>query len=213
LVALGLLILNLYQSRATQQAANAARSTAETAAHQLEMSQRPWISVDTFVVGPLTFTPAGEAQVTLKFVVRNVGSSPAKGLSIQPEMYIASRDKQDPVMERSQVCEQNRSLAAGVDGTLFPKAEFTKAVTFNGDAREIVKESNRTGSFSPAVIVCASYQSTFDDRSRYTTGIIYYLRRIDPSQPGIYSRIKNGGEVPRESLVLTYDPIGGIAAN
>jgi hypothetical protein len=213
MIAIGLLILNLVQSRATQQAANAARSTAEVAARQVELSQRPWISIDTLIVSPLTFTAGGAAQVTLKFAIRNVGSTPAKGLSIQPEMYIASRDNQDPVVERSKVCEANRTRETGADGILFPKGEFTKFVTFYGDAKDIVKESNRTGSFSPAVIVCANYRSTFDDHSRYTTGIIYYLRRIDPSHPGIYSRMKNGVEVPQELLAVIYDPIDAVAAN
>jgi hypothetical protein len=213
MIAFGLLLLNLVQARATQQAANAARSTAEVTARQIELAQRPWISIDTLIVSPLTFTPGGAAQVTLKFAIRNVGSTPAKGLSVQPEMYIASRDKQDPVMERSKVCEQNRTREAGADGILFPKGEFTKFVTFYGDAKDIVEESNRTGSFSPAVIVCANYRSTFDDRARYTTGIIYYLRRIDPSHPGIYSRMKNGVEVPQEFLAVIYDPIEAVAAN
>jgi hypothetical protein len=63
------------------------------------------------------------------------------------------------------------------------------------------------------VIVCASYRSTFDDSARYTTGVIYYLRRIDPGHPGAYLRMKDRIEVPRDLLVLKYDPIGAIAAN
>jgi hypothetical protein len=192
LAAIGLLILITYQLRATQQVANAARSTAETTARQLEISQRPWVSIDTYILGPLTFSPGGSAQATLRFVVRNVGNSPAMGLSVQPVMYIASRDNQDPLMERSKVCEENRTRGVGADGTLFPKGELTKTMTFSGDSKDILKDSNRTGSFSPAVIVCASYRSTFDDRPRYTTGIIYYLRRTDPSQPGVYFRLKMG---------------------
>lgn len=216
-VALGLLIVNLSQSRATsramQQASKAAKSTAEATARQLELSQRPWVSIDTSIESPLTFTPEGAAQVSVKFVIRNVGSSPAKGLSVQPQLSIASQGEQDPVMQRSKVCEENRRREAGTDGTLFPKVELTKSVTFLGDAKDILKESNRTGSFSPVVIVCASYRSTFDDSARYTTGVIYYLRRIDPRHPGLYLRIKDGLEVPRELLVLKYDPIGAIAAN
>jgi hypothetical protein len=216
-IALGLLIVNLSQSRATsratQQVSSAAKSTAEATARQLELSQRPWVSIDTFIESPLTFTPEGSARVSVKFVIRNVGSTPAKGLSVQPEISIASLDEQDPVMRRSKVCEENRTRGAGTDGTLFPKIEFTKFVTFLGDAKDIVKESNRMGSFSPVVIVCASYRSTFDDSARYTTGALDYLRRIDPSHPGLYLRMKNRVEVPQELLVLTYDPIGAIAAN
>jgi hypothetical protein len=149
----------------------------------------------------------------VNFVIRNVGSTPAKGLSVQPKISIASQGEQDPVMQRSKVCEENRTREPETDGTLFPKVEFTKSVTFVGDAWDIVKESNRTGSFSPVVIVCASYRSTFDDSARYTTGVIYYLRRIDPSHPGLYLRMKDRVEVPRDLLVLKYDPIGAIAAN
>ena len=151
--------------------------------------------------------------MSVKFVIRNVGGTPAKGLSVEPELSIASPGERDPVIERSKVCEENRTREAGSDGTLFPKGEFTKSVTFLADAWDIVKESNRTGSFSPVVIVCASYRSTFDDSARYTTGVIYYLRRIDPSHPGVYLRMKDRVEVPRELLVLKYDPIGAIAAN
>jgi hypothetical protein len=216
-IAVVLLIVNLSQSRATsratQQVSSAAQSTAEATARQFELSQRPWISIDTSIESPLTFTPEGAAQVSVNFVIRNVGSTPAKGLSVQPKILIASRGEQDPVMQRSKVCEENRTREAETDGTLFPKVELTKSVTFVADAWDIVKELNRTGSFSPVVIVCASYRSTFDDRARYTTGVIYYLRRIDPSHPGLYLRMKDRVEVPRQLLVLKYDPIGAIAAN
>lgn len=216
-IAVGLVIVSLSQSRATsratQQASNAAKSTAEATARQLELTQRPWISIDTTIESPLTFTSDGAAQVSVKFVIRNVGSTPAKGLSVEPKLSIAAQGEQDPVIERSKVCEENRMREAGSDGTLFPKGELTKSVTFLADAWDIVKESNRTGSFSPVVIVCASYRSTFDDSARYTTGVIYYLRRIDPSHPGTYLRMKDRVEVPRELLMLEYDPIGAIAAN
>jgi hypothetical protein len=216
-IVVGLVIANLSQSRATsratQQASSAAKSTAEATARQLELSQRPWISIDTSIESPLTFTSAGSAQVSVKFVIRNMGSTPAKGLSVEPKLSIASHGDHDPVMERSKVCEENRMRESGSDGTLFPKGELTKSVTFLADAWDIVKETSRTGSFSPVVIVCASYRSTFDDSARYTTGVIYFLRRIDPGHPGAYLRMKDRVDVPRELLMLEYDPIGAIAAN
>jgi hypothetical protein len=216
-IVVGLVIANLSlsraTSRATQQASSAAKSTAEATARQLELSQRPWISIDTSIESPLTFASAGGAQVSVKFVIRNVGSTPAKALSVEPKLFIASQGEHDPVMERSKVCEENRMRESGSDGTLFPKSELTKSVTFLADAWDIVKETNRTGSFSPVVIVCASYRSTFDDSARYTTGVIYFLRRIDPGHPGANLRMKDRVEVPRELLLLEYDPIGAIAAN
>jgi hypothetical protein len=216
-VAFGLLILSAWQlrtaSHALRKASDAMQSIMATLSHQLEMSQRPWVSINAIIVSPLTFNSEGAAQVTLKFSIRNVGSTPAKGLSIEPKMFVASLGEQDPVMERSMVCEKNRTRGIETDGTLFPTLELTKSVTLQADAKEIIKESNRTGSFAPALVVCASYKSTFDDRSRYTTGVIYYLRRIDPAHPGTYFRMKNGIDIPRELLALNYDPIGEAVAN
>jgi hypothetical protein len=216
-VAFGLLLLSVWQSRTAsrsiQKAAVAMQSTTETMTRQLELSQRPWVSINAVVVTPLTYNSQGVAQVTLQLAIRNVGNTPAKALSVEPKMFIASLGEQDPVMVRSSVCEENRKLGIATDGTLFPTMELTRFVTFHADANEITKESKRTGSFSPALVACASYKSTFDDRSRYTTGVIYYLRRIDPAHPGTYLGMANGIAVPRDLLVLNYDPIGETAAN
>jgi hypothetical protein len=216
-VAFGLLIVTVWQSRAAshsvQKMVDATQETTEKLARQLELSQRPWVSVNAVIVGPLTFNADGAAEVTLQFAIRNVGNTPAKSLSVEPKMFIASFGEQDPVMERSRVCEENRIRGVGTDGTLFPTIELTRSVTFHVDAKEIIKESNRTGSFTPALVVCASYRSTFDDRSRYTTGVIYYLRRIDPAHPGVYIRMTNGIEIPRDLLALRYDPIGETIAD
>jgi hypothetical protein len=215
-LALGLLMI-AWQSRAAsyaiQKAADATQNSTQAIARQLELSQRPWVSINATVVSPLTYDSEGAAEVTLKLAIRNVGSTPAKGLSVEPKMFIAALGEQDPLMVRSRVCEENRTRGLGKDGTLFPTAELTKSLTFRTDAKEILKESNRTGSFSPAFVICASYRSTFDDRSRYTTGIIYYLRRIDPARPGLYVRMTNGIEIPRDLLTLNYDPVGETVAN
>jgi hypothetical protein len=217
LFAFGLLIVTVWQSRAAshsvQKMVDATQETTEKLARQLELSQRPWVSINAIIVSPLTFNDDGAAQVTLQFAIRNVGNTPAKSLSVEPKMFIASFGEQDPVMERSRVCEENRLRGVGTDGTLFPTIELTRSVTFHVDAKEIIKESNRTGSFTPALVVCASYRSTFDDRSRYTTGVIYYLRRIDPVHPGVYIRMTNGIEIPRDLLALRYDPIGETIAD
>ena len=98
-IVVGLVIANLSQSRATsratQQASSAAKSTAEATARQLELSQRPWISIDTSIESPLTFTSSGSAQVSVKFVIRNMGSTPAKGLSVEPKLSIASQGEHE----------------------------------------------------------------------------------------------------------------------
>jgi hypothetical protein len=216
-VALGLSVITAWQARAASHAAqkanDATQNTTEKIIRQLEILQRPWVSINADILSPLTFNSNGTAQVTLQFAIRNVGSTPAKGLSVEPKMFVASFGEQDPVMVRSRVCEENRTRGTATYGTLFPTVELTKSMTFHVDAKEITGESNRAGSFSPALVVCASYTSTFDDSSRYTTGIIYYLHRIDPAHPGTFVRMTNGMNIPRELLALNYDPIGETVAN
>src|SRR5438874_8471211 len=43
----------------TKQSADAATSAADTASHQLELTERPWVYADAQIAGPLTFDKRG----------------------------------------------------------------------------------------------------------------------------------------------------------
>jgi hypothetical protein len=57
-------------------AANAAKSAAETARLQLELSERPWVHAQISLSGPFTFTING-ANIPLEIIRLNTGNSPA----------------------------------------------------------------------------------------------------------------------------------------
>jgi hypothetical protein len=59
--------------------ADAAEATSKIAAQQLEVADRPWVSIDMNLVGPLTFDENG-ANVKTLMTMKNSGHSPATGL-------------------------------------------------------------------------------------------------------------------------------------
>ena len=87
--------------RANQTSADAAKTAADTAARQLELSERPWVFADIAPVMPLTFDNTG-MNLTLQFVVKNTGHSPA--FVWKDEEIFAEPSGKDPIAERERFC-------------------------------------------------------------------------------------------------------------
>jgi hypothetical protein len=79
-VNVGFLIVNICQSRATQKAAN-------TAAKQLEMSERPWLSVPDVKIENVDTSDPKHPRLTLSFVVENTGNSIATLETLRAVMW------------------------------------------------------------------------------------------------------------------------------
>lgn len=84
-IAGALLVANIFVTVGTWKAAIAAKSAAETAAKQLELTDRPWVTVDMFINSPLISTDNG-VQMDFVFVPKNIGHSPAQNVSINPHL-------------------------------------------------------------------------------------------------------------------------------
>ncbi len=63
--------------------AEAAKSAADTAATQLELAERPWISSDIAIASPFVFDKDG-GHVTFQFALKNSGHSPNCGSNCLP---------------------------------------------------------------------------------------------------------------------------------
>jgi hypothetical protein len=76
------------QWEAAKGAAEAAKSAADTSAKQLEMAERPWLSiVNARVVSPLAWGQNG-LQATVQFDVKNTGPTPAPMLMPVAELFV-----------------------------------------------------------------------------------------------------------------------------
>lgn len=105
---------------ANNKAANAAKTSADTAATQLELSERPWVTVSITLEEPphshspspsLTFNADGTASLNAFIVVKNIGHSIARNVSIRPQMYppIFERILTEPTEKQKAWCDKVRT--------------------------------------------------------------------------------------------------------
>jgi len=152
-------------SDAAVKSANAAKSAADTAAEELELSQRPWVDFSFRIIGGLHQESNG---ITLKvdFSLKNIGHSPA--LDVFPEAigFVAYKGHMDENTAQQDLC--NRMAAAKGFDHLIPQI-FTDRpaihqpviVTFNQADIEAAKPG---GFFQPVILGCIDYHSSFSDK-------------------------------------------------
>jgi hypothetical protein len=104
LIALGLLVANIFQTRATQKAAKAAEDANKIANDNLVRVQRPWLAVDGAMVTlePISINtvkissqgPQIQMRLTVGFWIKNFGVAPAfhTGIYIAPVSYQRGSD-------------------------------------------------------------------------------------------------------------------------
>src|SRR5208337_4761449 len=67
-------------------AANAAELAADTSTKELELTHRPWISINTRLVSPVTIAQTGE-DFTIESMIHNTGLSPAIQVVFEAEVF------------------------------------------------------------------------------------------------------------------------------
>jgi hypothetical protein len=203
---------------------NAATSAANTAANSLLVSERPWISVQISVEGPLTFNQDG-ARVLLRVVPTNAGHSPAVRVSHEIKVIPSFLHTPDPRKIRDEVCSQEAHSSQS------PISHSTLETWFPGDqppevSNELVPWSeikragidtplslfptmHPNGDFEIKIVYCVAYRPAFSD-VQYHTGYILDLER-KTSTPPFENTLFNPkyGTVPLSDLLLRYDYVTG----
>lgn len=204
----------------THTLAIAAKTQAEAASHtaimterQLEMSERPWVSADAEIISPFTFDIRG-AHVSIQFILKNIGHSPAVGIWIETTFFILGQGHPNPVIEQKKVCDliQQRSPDPRSLGyTLFPGDQISQNITVNLNAVDIKKfEKDIHAPFiAPTVAGCVDYKFEFS-QGHHQTGFVYDVMKIVPANPLIFLGINTEhGNIPRAELRLVRSFIGG----
>jgi len=198
--------------------AEAAKNSADTAARELELSERPWVDADVRINGPLAFNVNG-ANLSILITLRNTGHSPAFNTTINPQLMIIFGGP-DPFQLRNEVCQgavkQVSSYGFGV--SLFPNSDFQSPMSVGLGKQDIEKaEASFSGELRGKIVglnlvVCIAYRPTFNNTSVYTTGYIFDVIEIDKNTnlPGITFPL--GEEVGADRLRLQLGP-GAIVAN
>lgn len=191
-----------------QKAADAAKSAANTAASQLELTERPWVSIkDAHVVSPLVFNSSG-AHVTFEFVLRNSGPSPAIDVSLSPRLYLLpSHEDVAPAVER--LCNNKIPQGQSLHGlTLFPGIDTPQRMEVMLDKEEMANSAKQHGGVIVITpIVCIAYRPTFKAEAQYYSGIQY------PLWPTIWpEKMQPGSSIPINKLPLQRNGFFGEIA-
>ena len=182
-------------TKATKIAADAAAKAATTAQQQLEMSERPWITVTiTFEEPPhahsaapsLFFNPDGSANLNAFVVIKNIGHSVATSIHVHPMMYPTTLQdlSTDPINRQKVLCDKVRGETQDAKRLpyLFPGEESTLNFTFGMNKEDIhaALQNNPPEAFGrqpiifPVIYGCVNYTFSFSNEI-HQTPILYQL--------------------------------------
>ena len=201
-----------FQFVQAKESTDAAKRSADIAAKQLEMSERPWVDADITLNGPLYYNING-GNLQLKYTLRNTGHSPAFNAVIIPQVVFAYGGP-DPVLKRNELC----NLAAhdyGSGITVFPNTTFVQAVNVGIAKEDIAKATKTTQGYvmAPTLVTCIAYRPTFDDKAIYKTAYIVDVLRHQDREKIWGVAFMPGQEVPVNKLQLRLSFIRPIEAN
>jgi hypothetical protein len=188
--------------------AEAAKSAADTAARQLELTERPWVFVKSArVVSPLVFSGGG-ASVVFEIVLKNVGPSPATDVLLSPRLYLMPL-KEDAIRPVERLCNNKIPSGVSLPGlTLFPGADSPPQRMSVGLTEEDIKKSTSWGIISITPIICVAYRPTFNPDARYYSGIQY------PLWPTIWPKnMRPGSSIPINKLPMNRNGFFGEVAH
>jgi len=227
---LGLLFVNFFQMKATQNAADAAATAANTAQKQLEMSERPWVVAQFFIDQPIQLQPNGDIGVRLRVVMKNIGHSVATDvrllLGADPEgrgAWFMNTPK-----EQKEMCDNWRNIhfpgnpGAGTK-ILFPNDTFIEEESFTIAKKQIEKVqaevSGKRVITGISLFGCVNYGFAFTPE-HHQTGFNYDLIKPGlppPPHPLKYNEVTGGVEymnvgetIPASQLKIRQSIFGGF---
>ncbi len=207
---------NVAESAKTQ--ALAALSQLEVLRKSLEYSERPWITVQANIAGPLTFTYQGEVFQRVSFRFKNIGRSPAIRVWSTAELAALGGDAyMHPFLVQRKVCDElvsGKHLPPGGIGgwTIFPEGtrdiEYGIVINSADLPHALVSGGSGKGALMPCAVGCVDYQFSFET-SHHQTAFMYQIvspRQIVP---------KNGTSIQKSQLTIEEGcfAMGGIEAN
>ena len=202
----------------TQELAQQAVAQTKLTQTQLELSNRPWISIDAVIpASNLIFDQRG-CVLLLGTQLRNVGSSVAKHASIFIEPIVGG--VHNPIEVKDRVVRlQKKPVESSFDHgkLIFPNQVVTDQYPIIIPP-EILKKALEEGHFKGSnemtfeLFACADYQSTFDPERHHQTHCVYYVARIDRQRGtlmGTFSPSQHSYDL--KELVINYKGFGAYA--
>jgi len=197
-------------SQAAKRTADASLQQSRTSASQLQAAERPWVTVDAYVDSDLMFL-SGTANISIRFVLTNVGHTPAMNASVFPDL-VPLRGR---IEHRDVTCRSDREnfRKGGIIGdTIFPTQSIEVRYALSISPEAVKNFQFRIGRIGPSVTGCATYGSSFDTEV-HQTGFLYDIIRNDPTDPRDHT-IPTNIDTPKTELKLRKYLLGyGSFAN
>ena len=204
-----------------KRSAEAAQKAANTAATQLELTERPWIEPSVDLGSALEVEPIG---ITLKINLhlKNNGVTPAVTTLFQAEMIaqpMGTTGDAEIIKERDRVCDLvKQNVAESVESkgeTIFAKTEgVTKIIGMTIPPAEVESSVKKFGGVVPMVVTCAAYRATFNNTIHATSKVFMILRIDQKSGNGlVIVPTKKGFILAPNEFFLTPSPIAGVYAD
>ena len=185
-------------------------------------TERPWVTADIGVGGPLYYNING-ANITLLFRLKNVGKSPATHVWINLRTLapaIGVDAPYDPREAQQKLYEETKARPLSSFGyTLFPGDVITQAMTVSIGKDELKRITVKADFIHPTIIGTIDYGFTFE-AGHHQTGFMVEVRRSDA--PRAESTAKNRspsaifvdeGDIPAEDLRVMRSFLGGEFAD
>jgi hypothetical protein len=187
-------IINSHMLDRMNESADAAKRAAQAAEKQLDLSERPWLSVDVTKRGPFANSATG-AVLSGSIEVKNIGHTVAKEVNSNVELIVVHGDQifTKPLQEQKRLCDLARNRKVRPEFTLgpvmFPDAgdrfDFSTQISRKDIDAESFTVPKVTTKFITSVLVgCIDYQTTFS-KGHHQTGFIYMITRFDPAKPAV----------------------------
>lgn len=198
MICAGISILGVFITVATllltRQTASTANRSAITAARQLELSERPWISVENVRVPSGLVIQKGAVLTIVAMDIKNIGHTPAIGVNAYLQLH-PSGGQVEIIVKR--LCEGNSSGPDGLGETIFPDKAGAPNISY---PINLSKADLATFWSLPAehhmlaVAGCVHYRSSIS-QTEYYTGFLYNLIVMpQPTEPT--------GAIPASSIQL-----------
>ena len=189
-------------------------ASTELAEKSLVAANRPWIKVDILVGGPIVYNENG-ANITLQYVLKNIGRSPAVNVNVNPRIIfpIISAGISGRFDERGELMNdinaRKNLLSSPFGYSLFPDDSIVQNVTVSISNDDLARATKVIGAIYPSVVGSVSYRMEFD-RKVHQTGFIVRIGRADLPRPSTIAKNRSPaaiwldeGEVPASDVRLT----------
>jgi hypothetical protein len=190
-------------------AAIASARAVKIANKTLIVSERAWLSIETFAIKGSLSNSAEGIRTNLVIELLNSGRSPAANVRIDTKICAQSWQSMDALKVLSEAALVNPSThwrRRMLGETIAPGRPAVRELSILLETSEILSSLQVLAPMSwvvPAIVGCLTYRSAFDDAAIHQTGFIFELRRqAANTQNMIGIEVDNGGAIAGGDIPL-----------